>query len=68
MVKTIHVFYQGQAQALRWVTSVAAWPFRQALAAHLAEGPFPLTPQEMKSWDDMVGFWCFLGHTCIIYI
>ncbi|CAL1159812.1 unnamed protein product [Cladocopium goreaui] len=35
-----------QAQALRWVTSVAAWPFRQALAAHLAEGPFPLTPQD----------------------
>jgi len=56
MAKTTHVFYQGQAQALRWVTSVAAWPFRQALAAHLAEGPFPLTPQEMKSWDDMVGF------------
>ena len=56
MVKTTHVFYQGQAQALRWVTSVAAWPFRQALAAHLAEGPFPLTPQEM-TWLVFDVFW-----------
>ncbi|CAK9015043.1 unnamed protein product [Durusdinium trenchii] len=41
-----------QAQAQRWVTAVAQWPFRRAVAGHLAS-PFPLTPQDFL---DAFGF------------
>ena len=40
--------HRGQRQALDWVSSVAQWPFRQAVAAHLAS-PFPLSPKARRS-------------------
>ncbi|CAJ1392473.1 unnamed protein product [Effrenium voratum] len=37
-----------QRQALEWVQRVAKWPFKTAVAGHLAS-PFPLTPKDFSS-------------------